>query len=453
VLERLLHERHALLLGLGDPRPVEVWRRLRFLLDQARAFEEANGGDLRAFVEWAGLQGADSARVHEPLLPETDDEAVQILTIHGAKGLEFPITILSGMTTQPGNARRGVSLVWGDDGQPEVSVRKGIATVNHEPRFDLEVEMDAHEKLRLLYVATTRARDHLVVSAHHRAGAKQTYASRIWDFFAERPDLWRPLPAEAAEQLRFDASMAATSARAAADDDRAAWIHRRQGLLDAQRRPRVLSATTIARTVDRTLPDTDTDAVNGDLAGGDDPAVTVRRQGRAGSAIGRAVHATLQVLDLADPRAIDAQARQQCEIESIPDLTDQVAATVRGALSSVAVQLAVGSPHHKELYVAAPVGERVIEGYVDLLIETPDGLVVVDYKTDSTRTEAEIDEKLAAYELQGASYAVVLEAVTGRPVVDCRFVFCRPAGAVERSVQDLEAAKSRVRSMLTTSGR
>ncbi len=106
LLERLLRERHAFLLGLGDPRPTEVWRRLRFLIDQARAFEEANGGDLRAFVDWAELQGADSARVHEPLLPETDDDSVQILTIHGAKGLEFPITILSGMTTQPGSARQ-----------------------------------------------------------------------------------------------------------------------------------------------------------------------------------------------------------------------------------------------------------------------------------------------------------------------------------------------------------
>ena len=204
LLERLLRERHAFLLGLGDPRPTEVWRRLRFLIDQARAFEEANGGDLRAFVEWAELQGADSARVHEPLLPETDDEAVQILTIHGAKGLEFPITILSGMTTQPGNARQGVSLVWDEDGSPEVRLRKGIATANHEPRFDLELEMDQHEKLRLLYVAATRARDHLIVSAHHKVGTtKPTYASRIWNYFVDAPDLWQKLDIEATQQLRL----------------------------------------------------------------------------------------------------------------------------------------------------------------------------------------------------------------------------------------------------------
>jgi ATP-dependent exoDNAse (exonuclease V) beta subunit len=440
LLERLLRERHGFLLGLGDPRPAEVWRRLRFLIDQARAFEEANGGDLRAFVDWAELQGADSSRVHEPLLPETDDESVQILTIHGAKGLEFPITILSGMTTQPGSARRGVSLVWGDDGQPEVRLRKGVATANHEPRFDLELEMDQHEKLRLLYVAATRARDHLIVSAHHKADTKQTYASRIWSYFVDEPDLWRPLGVEATEQLRL-AEVIEAAVPTSADDDRDAWIRRREALLERARVPRVVSATAIARSIDVELPDEDDDQA--DVI--DDATVPVRRQGRAGTAIGRAVHASLQVLDLADPRDLDAQVRLQCEIESIPEYAEQVAARVRGALRSDAVRLAVDNVHFKELYVAAPLGDRVVEGYVDLLVETPEGLVVVDYKTDSAKSEADIEAKLAAYELQGAAYAVALEVATGSTVVECRFVFCQPTRAIERSIADLPEAMERVR--------
>ncbi|MEP6295872.1 MAG: UvrD-helicase domain-containing protein, partial [Ilumatobacter sp.] len=125
MMDRLLRERRAFLLAFGDPRPTEVWRRLRFLLDQARSFEESNGGDLRAFLEWASMQSADGARVHEPMLPETDDEALQILTVHGSKGLEFPITILSGMTTQAGGNRGGVSVLWGDSGPPEIKLRGG----------------------------------------------------------------------------------------------------------------------------------------------------------------------------------------------------------------------------------------------------------------------------------------------------------------------------------------
>ena len=44
-------------------------------------------------------QGSEGARVVETVLPETDDDAVRIMTIHAAKGLEFPIMIVSGMST------------------------------------------------------------------------------------------------------------------------------------------------------------------------------------------------------------------------------------------------------------------------------------------------------------------------------------------------------------------
>lgn len=469
VLERLLRERRAFLLAFGHPRPTEVWRRLRFLLDQARAFEEANGGDLRSFVEWATLQGADSARVHEPLLPETDDDAVRILTIHGSKGLEFAITILTGMTTQPGGARVGVSMLWGDDGQPDVRIRKGIATANHEPRADLELEMDAHEKLRLFYVASTRARDHLVVSVHHKEGGPQTYANRVWTYFTEHPELWRARAEDppVIEQLDLLAELVPPTAPSVdslpAVDDRQAWIEARTRMLDSQQAPRVLSATAVARAAvaarsdDAALVDDDGFLDDLDPPEADEvdaPAVVDRRRGRAGTAVGRAVHATLQVIDLAEPVALSAQVLRQCQAESIPELADLVAKLVGSALASPTIALAATTAHHRELYVAAPVGSRVVEGYIDLLIETPEGLVVVDYKTDAVRSEADIDAKLAAYELQGASYAVALQAVTGLKVTECRFVFCRPNGAVERAIggERLAQATARVVELVDVAG-
>jgi ATP-dependent helicase/nuclease subunit A len=300
------------------------------------------------------------------------------------------------------------------------------------------------------------------VSTHHKAEKAETYALRVWRFFAEHDELVRPWAAEGdgfiddddeadaagAADETGEAEHGVASSLPSVADDREAWIAARHALLEPQRRARVLSATRVARSVQPAVagdPDDDDDATDQpDDAG----ALRVRRQGRAGSAVGRATHATLQMLDLAAPRDVEAQVERQCQLESIPDLTDTVEALVRSALASDAVRQAARGPHHQELYVAAPVGDRVIEGYVDLLVETDDGLVVVDYKTDSARSEAEIDAKLAAYELQGAAYAVALEVVTGRPVVDCRFVFCRASGAIERSVADLDAAKARVRAVL-----
>jgi ATP-dependent helicase/nuclease subunit A len=463
LLERLLRERQAFLLGFGHPRPKEVWHRLRFLLDQARDFEESGGGDLRSFIEWAELQGSDGARVHEPLLPDTDDDAVKILTVHGAKGLEFPIAILSGMTTARGTARKGVSVLWGVSGPPEVRVRKGIATANHDPRADIEQEMDEHERLRLLYVAATRARDHLVVSCHHKRST-DTYAGLIWRHFAPDDRMWRQLPDDTGSEPAVIGPVDASPVEVRrpyddrpeqADgtygaDDRERWIGERAALLDAARVSRVVSATGVARAAglgddEAAEPATESEEDAPSEAGTLPP---VHRRGRAGTAIGRAVHATLQIVDLAAPLDLESHVRRQCESESIPEHVETVMALVRSALAAPAIKQAARSPHHKELFIAAPLGSRVVEGYIDLLVETPEGLVVIDYKTDSVSSAAQVDAKLAAYELQGAAYAAVLEAVTGQKVVDCRFVFCVKSGAIERSVADLPAAIDRVRETL-----
>ncbi len=260
LLDRLIAERHARGLAFGDPRPADVWRRLRFLADQARGFEESSTQGLRAFLDWADLQRADGARVHEPLLPETDDDAVRIMTIHAAKGLEFPITILSGLTTARAGRRPGPSIVWGPGDRPEVSMSSTTRTREFAPRADIEDWMDEHEKLRLLYVALTRARDHLIVSCHHKANAA-CQAKVIWDHSHDRPTLWRRLPELEYDDMGADPELALgaeaisptlvgqlslpLSAAASPVERRDRWIKRRATLVAASDHRRIVSATAL----------------------------------------------------------------------------------------------------------------------------------------------------------------------------------------------------------------
>ena len=102
LLDRIVRDRRAFELGFGEGRPRDVWRRLRFVIDQARGVERRDRGKPAA-VPALG-RDADAPRAagsREAILPETDDDAVRIMTIHAAKGLEFPITIVSGMSTAP----------------------------------------------------------------------------------------------------------------------------------------------------------------------------------------------------------------------------------------------------------------------------------------------------------------------------------------------------------------
>jgi len=99
------------------------------------------------------------------------------------------------------------------------------------------------------------------------------------------------------------------------------------------------------------------------------------------------------------------------------------------------------------------VGGRVLEGYVDLLYEDASGrLVVVDWKTDRARTDAEVDAALDRYRNQGAAYAVALEQATRRRVDEVVFVFCRRGPAVERTIAaaDLDQARAAVEAALAS---
>ena len=442
LIERLVRERGAFETAVAGGRPRDVWRRLRFVIDQARAWADAGGTNLRSYLEWARLQGADNARVTEAVLPETDDDSVRITTVHAAKGLEFPVVVLSGMTTRLEQPARGPTVAFDAAGAPVVKLRGGVESENYEAWKPIDEQMDAHERLRLLYVACTRARDHLVVSLHRRVPTER--GSR------ENSAAWALADAGAMEAGAFDgtalldlaeeaalltAAETPTATERAALPDRHAWELERQRTLATASAPVAVSATGLASR------DGEPDAADAGLdKDPDDSEQPPWSKGRFGTAVGRAVHGVLQDVDLASGRGLEALAARQAAAEGVSARTPAVAQLARAALHTGVAREAAAAEHWRELFVAAPFGDRLLEGYIDLAYRGPEGLVVVDWKTDTVAGGDGIEAKLARYRLQGAAYAAALEAVTGEPVARMVFVFLDQVGAVEAELPDLRAA-------------
>ena len=443
LIDRLVRERGAFETAVAGGRPRDVWRRLRFVIDQARAWADAGGTNLRDYMAWARLQGADNARVTETILPETDDDSVRILTVHAAKGLEFPIVVLSGMTTRLSAPARGPSVAFDASGEPVVRVRGGIESENYEAWKPIDEQMDTHERLRLLYVACTRARDHLVVSLHRRdpgetgkktnsaawalADAGAAGAGAVDGSTFVSPDDQDGLPA--------DGRPAPVEPPRVPLPERGEWEHERDRCLTRAAVPLAVSPTALA-------------AGDGE-ASADDPGLDKDpddaeqppwSKGRYGTAIGRAVHGVLQDVDLSTGLGVEALAERQAAAEGVSGRSKVVAGLARAALDTAVAREAAASEHWRELFVAAPLGDRLLEGYVDLVYRGPGGLVVVDWKTDSVAGDGGVDAKVDRYRLQGAAYAAALEAVTGEPVARMVFVFLERGAAVERELPELRAA-------------
>ena len=446
LLERLVHERRMFEVALLGVRFPDVWRRLRFVLDQARAWAGAGGRGLRSFLGWCAIQGREGTYAGDAALADHDDDAVRIMTVHAAKGLEFPITVVAGLSTKRGGDRPGVSVRW-HRGRPEIGVRKDISTSDYDEARELDDQMDHEERLRLLYVACTRARDHLVVSLHRKAPPQRGYAA------GAAPSAG--LIAEAclsgahhvvwSEGLRADPPTSEVDLAAglvpAPSFNATQWRDDRKHLFEAALEPTTISPSRLAGFA------SDEDEQPGLAKDARPLDLPPWNRGRYGTAIGRAVHGVLQNINLSSERDVEATSAAQAAAEGVIGKESVIADLVRSALRSPTVKAAAAHPHWREMFVGTKIGDRVLEGYIDLLYRTDAGYVVVDYKTDSIADGA-VEERVMHYRLQGAGYAVAVEAIVGAPVVDCRFVFCRAGEAVERSLPDLADAMAEVRSRL-----
>jgi ATP-dependent helicase/nuclease subunit A len=132
------------------------------IAELARQYEAAGGLSFRGFVDELRL-ASDSAQAAEAPILEEGSDGVRIMTVHKAKGLEFPIVLLADLTCKLARADAGR---WIDAGAHRCALKLGPWAPHDLLLHNAEESArDAAEAHRLTYVAATRARDVLIVPA------------------------------------------------------------------------------------------------------------------------------------------------------------------------------------------------------------------------------------------------------------------------------------------------
>jgi ATP-dependent exoDNAse (exonuclease V) beta subunit len=416
------------------------------LTDLARSFEVSGAAtSFRSFVEYLEDEYEGSDTSEAPVL-EQEGGGVQLMTVHKAKGLEFPVVILADLTaklTGPQGADRF------SDPERRLCAQRLLWCAPWELLDATEEEAKAEEEeaLRIAYVAATRARDLLVVAAigeeqrdggwlsplhealypvkerWRKAGAapgcppfgSSTVLNRPPEYDEEvsvRPGLHRP-QAGAHHVVWFDPLVARQGARSTEGVENEQVLNgtAEQGAAGVAAYGAWKSGR--ARRVEEgSLPHFRTQVAEraGGIGEADGIAVETvtlpaefgRPRGRR---FGRVVHAILQraesAADVEQQAAVWGRRHGANEIER-----DAAAAAAREALAALAIP--EGARRYRELPVMVRLEDgTLVDGRVDCAWTDGERWTVVDYKTDRREKR-----NLAQIRL----YALALERATGQPV-------------------------------------
>ena len=472
LLEKLVRDRMVFEAVADSPRQRDLWRRIRFVIEHAWQWEESAAdparADLRDYADWALALTAEDARVPEAAIPEIGVDAVRITTIHASKGLEYPMVIVAGMSRKwPADRAR---LLWTDDDPPRPAA--SFSTIVRDPAFGRASEREgAHslaERVRLLYVAATRAESRLAVSGHGYVLTQKKTPRKLWGslFGSVVEEADAPPLAEYGQDLLEAAATPAVDVPDAAEwSERSREISARSAERAGWSATRIVHTEVAGRTADastgerqdevaepRPLPERLAAALRDRFdptpARPDELPPAPRGTPLAsGPDVGTAVHHLAEHTNLnrlvgptADPVSAIAGWERWAADQLIalglggglrgsrnPEAVAEMVSVARTALTSEPVRRAATRTHWAELPVAGPLSTTdgttvAVDGVVDLVMQEADGsLTIVDYKTDVAVTVDTVDE----YLLQLCAYAELLGGTTGKTVRRIELVFCR----------------------------
>ena len=412
---------------------------LRKLARLARSYEELRGPDVEGFVRFVRELGAVGASELEAVAEEEGTDVIRLLTIHGAKGLEFKVVVVAD-AGRHGASRDADEILCLPDGRlgfrvADPATGKRRPTSDYEEVKEVEDEAAEAERRRLYYVAMTRAIDRLIVSGSidpDRGGDESTpigwvlgrlEATELDDAAGGPVEIERDGARLVLRLDRFGGEEPLLPA-AAADEEQLALFAVENGkvaIADAPKLPelvpipeppenqvRRLSYSALALFelcsyrfyAERIVGLRETKPARGD---GDGEGAL------AATEIGDAVHVLLEGLDLRSPRRPDDLA------ESVraryPLATDEEIARIGGLVedycrSEIAQRLAGLEGATVERSFAFEHDGVLLHGRLDVFHEADGHALVVDYKTNvlEDASPAEVVER--EYGLQRLVYAL-----------------------------------------------
>ncbi len=462
-LERLIdravtesgYDRAILELPEGARRMANV----RKLMRLAREYEAESGRDLRGFIDFVDEQELLVAREGEAPTEGEGLDAVRLMTIHAAKGLEFPVVCVADLG-RSARAEQGALQVSADGrvGLQLESLGGGKVSGPEWERIKEERDRaDEAEEKRIFYVAMTRAQEHLVVSGAtdtekwqeaQPLGAPMDWAWRALEAagvqkvvltVADADELLPPedrvphppepeaVEVQAAQRPRFAPVADGVPLPVARLSYSALESYKRCGYrfyverVVRMRRAEVPEAAPAAA-----------DAGDGQLALDAPPAAERRTAGIEPRVRGTVVHELLEAVDWRRPAPPSRAAveRKLTEHGAPSAPADELIELVEGALSSpVAERLRAARRVRAELAFAfelAPPGAAgeplIVDGFLDAYAEEEGGALIVDYKTDAL---AGRDPAAATEEKYGAQRLVYALAAlrAGAPRVEVVHLF------------------------------
>jgi ATP-dependent helicase/nuclease subunit A len=386
-----------------------------------------------------GKEGAES-----PLADETVD-AVRVLTIHKAKGLEFPVVFVPDLARRPppGGARE-TEVEWlplPGGGTLAIRLTDGTRNLARVRRDLLDARHAIAEEQRVFYVACTRARERLVlIDGDPGARSPTAWVEALgplgYDRAVDLPDGGAISPG--VRHRRIAPAPPPVAAPAAAIDP--AW---------GEAATRFASAAAAAAASARPPLRWPTGGRDAGISGAGEadagPAVRPRSPGpgrEVARLAGSAVHAALERWDFRDPRSLRDAARHAAEQAAAERGPGDDASLGREAAAEAAaiVEAFLAGPLPRRLAGLEVLGREVPilfrdaegatwTGACDLLYREAGGtLVVADYKTD--RIEGDPVAAAAAYREQVAVYLEAVRRVFPESPVRAEILFLRTGAAV-----------------------